>query len=120
MRGDPSQLLFLITNIKQTSNTQAQCYPHATCWPLASNPTKFLPEESDAQGRASQRGQDFQGTGGMASIPKWEQGSEPLSEGSKSTEGQTDSRESSPGSVNTGACTCRCRLCSWGTCASHP
>lgn len=38
----------------------------------------------------------------------------------QSTGVQTDSGESSPGSVSTGACTCRCRLCNWGTCASHP
>lgn len=62
--GGPSQLILWLTYVNQTSITQAQCHlpPAATHWPLAFNPTELLLEESDAQVRARQRGQDFQGT----------------------------------------------------------
>lgn len=51
---DPSKRASLayLLNCKCPSNTQDQCHPHATHWPLALNPTEFLLEESDAQGRA--------------------------------------------------------------------
>lgn len=117
---DPSKraTLAYLLNCKCPSNTQDQCHPHATHWPLAFNPTEFcwksrMLREGQGEDRISRvQWQNFQPLSGVWGVITTEHGEQ-------STWGQTDRRGSPSLAPLAQALVCADVGFAAGTCVRH-